>query len=290
MKVQVLGEDGFAGAHVAAALSEQGHEPAGEAGPAELVVDCRELHPALLRLRPRRGPDPRLVQSVLAARGAGTRRYVLLSTAAVYGPDQAGRLGESSPLRPVHGHERLRAGDEQWLRSVPGIEVVVLRAAQAFGPGEPLAQALFGQASGGKLRLPGGGRAPRTFIAGPDLGRAVAAAALRGRPGGLYLAGGFDACWRELFEAAAEAAGYRLRILDTPYDLAYVRATLNELRSGAGTYCWPNLYAVDLLARPNLLDDAPSRRALTWSPKVGSFAEGPDLAYVLGPPPAAAPT
>ena len=40
--------------------------------------------------------------------------------------------------------------------------------------------------------LHGGGGAPRTFLAGSDLGTAFAAAGLRGEPGAAYLLGGFD--------------------------------------------------------------------------------------------------
>jgi nucleoside-diphosphate-sugar epimerase len=284
MKIHVLGADTFAGRHTVTALCDMGQEDVSGFVGTDAIIDCREIHPPLTRLRLRLPPDPRLAGAVGAAREAGVRRLVVLSSALAYGPDQGGRLNESSPLRPVHTYERLKARDEEWIRAAPGIEVVVVRAAQPFGPGESLAGAWLSRLASGRLRLPGGGRGPRTFISGPDLGRALVAAALRGRPGGVYLAGGFDACWRDLLAAAGAAAKVPLRVADVPYDLAYVTATLNELKSAFDSECWPSMFAVDLVAKPLLLDDGHSRRELTWSPKIGEFAELADLGALLRVP------
>jgi len=284
MKVHVLGADSFAGRHTVTALRDMGEEVASGFIGTDAIIDCRELYPPVTRLRLRRPPDPGLAGAIGAAREVGVRRLVQLSSALAYGPDQRTRLDESSPLHPVHTYERLKARDEEWLRQAEGIEVVVLRAAQPFGPGESLAGAWLARLAGGRLRLPGGGRGLRTFISGPDLGRALVAAALRGRPGGVYLAGGFDATWRDLLLAAGAVAQVPLRVSDVPYDLAYVAATLNELKSAFDSECWPSMFAVDLVAKPLLVDDGHSRRELTWSPKIGEFAELPDLAALLKVP------
>lgn len=281
MKVLVLGEDTFAGGHAAAALADRGEVTHREFAGADAVLDCRVLHSPLARLRMRRGPDPALAESVAAARAARVRRYVLLSSALAYGQEQSVRLDEASPARPAHNCERLLLQDEEWLRSVPQLEVVVVRAAQPFGPGEPVCAAWLSRAAGGRLRLAGGGRAPRTFISGPDLGRALAAAVVRGRPRGVYLAGGFDASWRELFEAVAAVSGRPLHVADVPYDLMYIGATITELRTPAGAECWPNMLGVDMVAKPLVLDSSRTRRELTWSPKVADFAESRDLAAML---------
>ncbi len=286
MRIHILGAETFAGRHAVAALVDAHCEASALEG-ADAVIDCRELHNPLTRLRMRRQPDPRLGEAVVAMRRAGVRRVVLLSTALVFGPDHAGRRSEVSAAHPVHTYERLRAMDEAVLRGVRDLEVVVVRSAQPFGAGEPMAQAWLARLAAGRVRLVGGGRAPRTFIAGPDLGRVLVAAALRGRPGGIHLAGGFDSTWRDLFEAVAAASQVPLRILEVPYDLGYVQATWTELRTPFEGECWPSMFAVDLVGRPLLLDDALSRRELTWSPKVAGFSELPRLGEILKVPAAA---
>jgi len=92
------------------------------------------------------------------------------------------------------------------------------------------------QLRAGSLRLVSGGRAERTFLAGPDLGRALYAAAVRGRPGATYLAGGFDGTWRDLLTMAAAVMGIPARISSIPYDLAYIDAAVRWLRANAKKY------------------------------------------------------
>jgi len=127
----------------------------------------------------------------------------------------------------------------------------------------------------GRLRLPRGGRASRTFVAGSDLGRAAHAAAVRGAPGGVYLVGGFKGSWRELAAAAAAALNVAARVGGLPYDLSYLAASA---RASSGLpltgRCWRSPFVVDLISRPQVIEDGWSRRELGWSPEVTSFAPG----------------
>jgi nucleoside-diphosphate-sugar epimerase len=132
---------------------------------------------------------------------------------------------------------------------------------------------LIGKLVAGGVWHVGGGRAAQTFIGGPDLGRALVAAARRGQPGHTYLLGGFDATWLELLKAAAAAIGVPLRLRALPYELAFVDAAARELTTTPGGRCWPNRYAIEALGRPHLIDDSRSRRQLTWSPQIGSVEE-----------------
>ena len=150
----------------------------------------------------------------------------------------------------------------------------MVRAAAGFGAHDPILERLLRQLRAGTLRLVNSGRAERTFLAGPDLGRALYAAAVRGRPGATYLAGGFDGTWRDLLTMAAAVMGIPARIASIPYDLAYVEAAVRWLRARGGEACWPNHYGLDMLAKSHVYDDAGSRRDLSWSPQVGSFDEG----------------
>jgi nucleoside-diphosphate-sugar epimerase len=218
-------------------------------------------------------PHPLLVSIVAHARRAGVRRLVYLSSASVLGFGPDGWASERTPPRPVHPYERALAADEWWMRQQAEPEVVVLRPAQGFGPDEPVSSRLVEQLRSGRLRLPGGGRALRTFLAGADLGRAFHAAAVRGQPG-VYLLGGFRGCWLELARVAAARLGIGARLAWRSYDAAYLAAAARLPRTGVSRRCWPTPFLLDLLARPQVLKDGWSRRALSWRPEVDGFAAG----------------
>jgi nucleoside-diphosphate-sugar epimerase len=277
----VIGSAGYAGRSAIAALGAhfpvRGVELGEDLGAAMAGVNtihmAAELHPPLTRLRWHPDPDPWLVEILRAARQAGVRRLVHLSTAQVLGPAPRAPLMESNPPRPEHTYEKLHARDEQWLLLQRGVEVVVLRPAQGFGLGEPISERLLtGLTRGRPLLVKGAAR--RTFLAGPDLGRAFVAGSLRARPGHSYLLGGFVSSWAELYRMAAVALRLPVRFAEIPYDFLYLQTALRELMTPHGHVCWPNRYAVDLLGRGHVLEDGISRRELSWSPTIGSFAEG----------------
>jgi nucleoside-diphosphate-sugar epimerase len=251
----------------------------------EVIHNCAQIWSPARRLRFRNAEPSLLPRIVDAARRAGARRIVHLSTADVYGPDHFARVNEKSKLRPTHAYERLKLLEEKWLlNAAQDLEVVVLRPARVFGSGEdfilPHLMASLGQ---GRLWLPGGGRTLQTFISAADVGRACLAASDRGRPGRSYLIGGFDATWRELLESATRAAGIAADIISVPYDLVYLKALATETITPSGAAIWPGIYAVDVISKPHYYDDSHSRRELTWSPSVGSFEqEMPQMASWLG--------
>jgi nucleoside-diphosphate-sugar epimerase len=212
---------------------------------------------------------------VEAARHAGVRRLVHVSTADVFGPDYYARIDEKAELKPVHPYERLKLMEEAWLKNAADdLEVVVLRPARVFGPGEDwLIPQLTMRMAAGRLWLGGGGRAAQSFIAASDVGRACLAAAERGKPGRSYLVAGFDSSWREFLEAAAHALDIPCHVVALPYDLAFLRGLSEQMVTPSGALLWPGVYAVDVIGKPHLYDDSRSRRDLTWSPSVGSFEQ-----------------
>ena len=282
MSAVVVGSESYAGRHALAALPEgTGVETGGDleraVEGAATVVNCAVTWDEALKLRVRREPHPLLPRLVDACRRAGVRRLVHLSTTLVYGPDHpAGvRLTEASEPRPVHAFEKLKLREEEWLRANRGdVDVVVVRAATGYGAYDRVLARMLGELERGTLRLANAGHVARGFLAGPDLGRVLVAAAQRGRPGATYLANGFDGTWQELFAIAAHVLGVQPRVQGVPYDLAFLGAALRELRTPAGQECWPSLLHVDIQAKPHLYDDGRSRRELVWSPQVGSFEEG----------------
>jgi len=282
----VIGAGEFLGNHVSKALAVEApvielHADADDETLAdairtvEVVHFCTEIWSPAFRLRYRRETPELLKRVVDAARHAGVRRIVHVSTADVYGPDNATRVTEKSKVHPVHAYEKLKLLEETWLLdNAQDLEVVVLRPARIFGLGEDwMLPRLMGSLAHGRVWLPGGGRVTQTFIAAEDVGRACLAAADRGRPGKSYLVGGFDATWRDLLESCSRAAGVSADIVNLPHDLAYVRALTAEAMASRGAPVWPSAYAVDVLGKPHLVDDSHSRRELTWSPSVGSFEQ-----------------
>jgi nucleoside-diphosphate-sugar epimerase len=282
----VIGAGEFLGDHVSQALSTEvpvialnadaDDETLTDAiSTVEFVHICAQTWSPARRLRYRRAAPSLLKRVVDAARRAGVRRIVHVSTADVFGPNHVARVTEKSRLRPVHAYERLKLFEERWLfNAAEDLEVIVVRPARVFGVGEDwILPRLVGSLLRGRLWLPGGGRGLHTFIAAGDVGRACLAAADRGRPGHSYLVAGFDASWRDLLESAARAVGIAADIGSLPYDLVYLKALATETVTAQGAVVWPGVYAVDVLGKPHSYDDSHSRRELTWSPSVGSFEQ-----------------
>lgn len=241
----------------------------------EVVVNCAAGWSPARRIRFRRTASQVLQRVLAAARQARVRRIVHVSTADVYRLEGIARMTERSRVGPAHPYERLRLFDEQWLiDSAAEVEAVIVRPAHVFGVGEDwIVPRLMGALARGRLWLPSGGRAPQTFVSAADVGRACLAAADRGRPGHVYLVGGFDSTWRALVESAVRAVGVGGTIVNLPYDLLYLKALAMETFRPSGAVVWPGTYAVDVLGRTRLFDDSHSRRELTWSPSVGSFEQ-----------------
>jgi nucleoside-diphosphate-sugar epimerase len=292
----VIGAGEFLGDHVSQAIASEApvialnadadDETLAEAiSTVEVVHNCAESWSPARRLRYRKTGSTLLPRIVDAARRAGVRRIVHVSTADVFGPDHFARINEKTKLHPVHAYEKLKLLEEQHVLDLAqDLEVVIVRPARVFGRGEEwILPRLIGSLSKGRLWLPGGGRAQQTFISAADVGRACLAAADRGRPGRSYLVGGFDATWRDMVESAARSIGLAGDIGNIPYDLTYIRALAAEATTAEGARVWPGILAVDVIGKPHYYDDSVSRRELTWSPSVGSFEqEMPLMADWLG--------
>jgi nucleoside-diphosphate-sugar epimerase len=241
----------------------------------EVVHICAETWSPARRLHYRRAVPSLLKRVVEAARRAGVRRIVHVSTADVFGPNHFARVTEKTKLHPVHAYERLKLFEERWLLdAAQDLEVVIVRPARVFGVREDwILPRMMASLSRGRLWLPGGGRSLQTFVSAGDVGRACLAAADRGRPGHSYLVTGFDATWHDLLESAARATGIEAEIISFPYDLAYLRALATETVTSLGAVVWPGIFAIDVIGKPHFYDDSHSRRELTWSPSVGSFEQ-----------------
>ncbi len=171
-RMVITGVTGFVGGHLARRLSASGTDVRGAgrslAGRTEglglsqlvefdlldpstfsAVVQDRDTVCHLAAWMERNGDNPQLAQQINvdatramaeAARDAGVKRFVLVSTVAVYGLPESDHVTEETPLGlgQDNSYGRTKALGEQAVRDVAGdMEVVVLRPGMIHGPGAP---------------------------------------------------------------------------------------------------------------------------------------------------------
>ena len=71
-----------------------------------------------------------------AAAQRGVARFIELSTAQVYEPNEKGSAETGAKLKPWTKQATYKLRAEAILRDVPGLNLVVLRAATIYGPGD----------------------------------------------------------------------------------------------------------------------------------------------------------
>jgi len=106
---------------------------------------------------------------LIAGAKAGVRRFVLCSTAGIYGQSLSGVTDETAPARPWNGYERSKHAAEEQVRqraAVLGMEYVILRPAVVYGPRDDRLLKLFRSAAKGRFPLfgPGEGRRHMVYV------------------------------------------------------------------------------------------------------------------------------
>jgi len=115
------------------------------------------------------------VQAMRIALDAGVRRYVFVSSGgAVYGPGAVVPTPEDAPTNPISSHGLTKLTIEKYLQmhaQVDGLDAVILRLANPFGPGQQfrkgqgLIPAVLGRVRQGlPVRIFGEGAAQRDFV------------------------------------------------------------------------------------------------------------------------------
>jgi UDP-glucose 4-epimerase len=121
-----------------------------------------------------------------AMRDVGVRRVVLISSGSVYGDQHSQPLNEDTPPEPASPYAVSKLAAEYYVRTIGalwGIETVVLRVFNAYGPGQPLPAAhppviphfLRQTARSGSLIIHGGGQQTRDFVFVDDVVEAMVA-------------------------------------------------------------------------------------------------------------------
>jgi UDP-glucose 4-epimerase len=201
-----------------------------------------------------------------AARSAGVRRFLHVSSSEVYGSYALGAgstrgIDEDHPIRPTTAYGAAKLAGEAYARCyqmVHGLPVVVVRPFNAYGPrshhegdaGEVIPRFVVRALAGQPLVIYGDGRQSRDFTNVRDVAR------------GLRLAAASDAA---VGEAVNLGSGHEITVL----------ALAEAIREMCGC---PDLPIVHESARPGdvrrlLADASRAQRLLGWAPEI-AFEEG----------------
>jgi UDP-glucose 4-epimerase len=123
-----------------------------------------------------------------AMRDVGVRRVVLISSGSVYGEHNTQPLSESTSPEPASPYAVSKLAAEYYVQTIGalwGIETVVLRVFNAYGPGQPLPAAhppviphfLRQTARNGSVIIHGQGQQTRDFVFVDDVVEAMVASA-----------------------------------------------------------------------------------------------------------------
>jgi len=197
-----------------------------------------------------------------AAREAGARRFVFLSSIGVHGGHTIGRpFDESSPVAPHTAYVRSKAEAEQALRQVAsqdGLEAVVLRPPLVYGPGNPgnLTRLLRLIDSG--IPLPFGSiRNRRSLIFSRNLAHCIVACITHPAAAGrtFVVRDAEDISTPDLIDRLARQLGRAPRAFRFPVSLLRIGATFVARHRD-----------LERLISDLVVDDSAIRRTLGWSP------------------------
>ena len=164
-----------------------------------------------------------------AMRDAGVRRVVFASSGAVYGEQAEQPVREDQPPNPQSPYAVSKLAAEYYVRAIGalwGIETVVLRIFNAYGPGQnlppshpPAVPRFMHQAlRGGSLVIFGGGGQTRDFVYVDDVVEALVAAATAPDVDRriINLGSGRETSVNELTALTAEVVGREIEVLHSP--------------------------------------------------------------------------
>jgi len=164
-----------------------------------------------------------------AMRDAGVRRVVLTSSGAVYGEQAHQPVREDQTPNPQSPYAVSKLAAEYYVRTIGalwGIETVILRIFNAYGPGQnlppshpPVVPRFLHQAlRGGSLVIFGGGGQTRDFVYVDDVVEALISAATAADVDRriINVGCGHETSIKELAVMVAEAVGRKVEVLHSP--------------------------------------------------------------------------
>ncbi len=248
----------------------------------EILGDFREFHETTVM-----GTE-RLVQ---AAREAGVRRFVYVSSCGVYHPKlmSSGVINESTPSPPppkwfVYGRTKLAAEEVVRKNVATPMEWVIIRLGYLYGPRNRALHRYFRPFfTAGPIMLIGSGNNEMTMLYVHDAARAVALAGRSNEAVGrtLIAAGNERITQRIYLNTLADGFGVARPTKSLPYPVAYVLGWIGEwmLRLSPRLVKIPfNRSVVALTGLPQRIDDTATQQLLNWKPQV-RFADGMQRAF-----------
>ncbi|MFQ6102290.1 MAG: NAD-dependent epimerase/dehydratase family protein [Anaerolineae bacterium] len=164
-----------------------------------------------------------------AMRDAGVKRVVLTSSGAIYGEQAHQPVREDQTPNPQSPYAVSKLAAEYYVRTIGalwGIETVILRVFNAYGPGQnlppshpPVVPRFLHQAlAGGSLVIFGGGGQTRDFVYVDDVVEALVAAATAADVDRriINVGSGRETSVNELAVLVAEAVGREVEVLHSP--------------------------------------------------------------------------
>lgn len=184
-----------------------------------------------------------------ASLGAGVKRFVFVSSAAVIGPSPGIEPIDEEFPRTVpwfNEYEGTKAEAEKLVRSYnrEAHETVIVNPPRVYGPG-PVNESnaltkMMRLYNRGRWRiLPGDGSCVGSYVLVDDVVRGIILAAKHGRPGQRYALGGENLTFRQFFETLAEVTGKRRMLIPFPVWLMAAIARVMEWQ--APLTGWPPL-------------------------------------------------
>lgn len=183
------------------------------------------------------------VALMTAVRDAQVRRVVLASSGAVYGEQPKQPVTEDAVVRPQTPYAVSKMAAEQYVLAIGalwGIETVILRVFNAYGPGQPLPPAhapvipqfLKQALGGGSLVVYGDGEQTRDFVYISDATDALQAAASASDVDRcvLNVGSGQEVSVNELVEKVAQVTGRSLHVLRSSAESGGVSRLVADLR------------------------------------------------------------
>jgi nucleoside-diphosphate-sugar epimerase len=208
------------------------------------------------------------------ARKHGAKRFVLCSTAGIYGQKVPGLIDESRPMSPWNAYERSKVAAEHEVRRRArelGMEYVILRPTAVYGPRDERLLKLFRSAARGRFPLFGRGEGRRHMVYVSDLADAFLRACTRPAAANqeMIVAGPEAVPLRELLQTLASVANRRSSGPRLPLRPMLALAAMTEDVCGLFGVK-PPLYRrrMDFYISDAAFDSSRARKVLGWEPKV----------------------
>ena len=215
----------------------------------------------------------------LAARDAGVRRFVHLSSVMVYGFHYADGVAEDGPLRGdgnPYCQTKIESERAVLALHAPGrFEVIVIRPGDVYGPGSiPWVVRPIELIGRGLMILPDGGRGAKNHVYVDNLVDAILLALERDATGEAFnVTDGVSTSFKEYLEHFVRMRG-RGRIRTAPAPVLRVLFTVvGALSHAVGKEPPATPEALRFLTRPGTYSIAKARRVLGYEPRV-SIDEG----------------